>query len=227
MRILFLESHPMWIHGLPNGFRDLDCQVKISGPLTEQNTPVMIYQFRPDLIFTIGWGPENTSQAKQDLIKKYVQTSGIPHVYWATEDPTHTLTFSLPYIDRVRPDFVFTICPARVEYYKKLGIKAAHMDFGFHPNVHFHVEPDQQYQSSIAVVANAYPDKLTKYPEHYRHKSLHTLISPLLKSNIRIDFWGRYWDRMAIHLGQEIPQSEHLIMQEPTQLLLPSLVAFK
>jgi len=30
MRILFLESHPMWIHGLPNGFRDLGHEVMVS-----------------------------------------------------------------------------------------------------------------------------------------------------------------------------------------------------
>lgn len=30
MRVLFLESHPMWIHGLPNGFRDAGHKVKVS-----------------------------------------------------------------------------------------------------------------------------------------------------------------------------------------------------
>ncbi len=122
MRVLFLESHPMWIHGLPNGFRDLGHQVKISGSLSNQNIPSMISGFRPDLIVTMSWGPENSTEIKQHLIRKYVQASGVPHIYWATEDPTHTLTFSLPYIKRVQPDFVFTICPARVVDYKNMGI---------------------------------------------------------------------------------------------------------
>lgn len=57
MKILFLESHPMWIYGLPNGFRDAGHQVLVSGPLTKENLPNMIKEFSPDLIFSMGWGP--------------------------------------------------------------------------------------------------------------------------------------------------------------------------
>ena len=45
----------------------------------------------------------------------------IPHVYWATEDPTSTEIFTLPYIQRTRPDFIFTICSDMVEVYKGKG----------------------------------------------------------------------------------------------------------
>ena len=34
MRILFLESDPMWIYGLPYGFCDVGHSVMVSGPLT-------------------------------------------------------------------------------------------------------------------------------------------------------------------------------------------------
>ncbi|MCY8281393.1 hypothetical protein, partial [Bacillus inaquosorum] len=30
MKILFLESHPMWLYGLPNGFRETGHTVMIS-----------------------------------------------------------------------------------------------------------------------------------------------------------------------------------------------------
>jgi spore maturation protein CgeB len=36
MRVLFLENHPMWIHGLPNGFKHAGHEVLISGHLTEK-----------------------------------------------------------------------------------------------------------------------------------------------------------------------------------------------
>lgn len=204
MRVLFLESHPMWIYGLPNGFCDSGHKVMISGPLTDQNIPEMIAEFQPDLIVMLGWGPEQTTE-KQEWICKHVHAAQVPLVYWATEDPTFTSYFTLPLIKRVQPDFVFTICPARVDYYRQQGIKAAHMDFGYHPSIHCTVPSEEKYRTSIAVVANAYPQVFEQYPNHYRLVSLYTLIRPLLHANIRIDFYGRDWDKMKFYLGKDIP----------------------
>ncbi|MED4751139.1 LysM peptidoglycan-binding domain-containing protein [Brevibacillus choshinensis] len=205
MRVLFLESHPMWIHGLPNGFRDAGHEVKVSGPLTEENIPKMIAEFRPHLIVMMGWGPEHTFQ-RQNWIQKYVHATDIPLVYWATEDPTFAVTFSLPLIRMVMPHFVFTISPSWVKHYNSLGIKAAHMDFGYHSSVHHPVESLARYRSTISVVANAYPHVFEKYPDHYRLTSLHTLIRPLLQEQIRINFFGRDWDKMKPYLGVDIPR---------------------
>ncbi len=204
MKILFLESHPMWIYGLPNGFRDAGHQVLVSGPLTKENLQSMLRNFCPDLIFSIGWGPENSSLEKQQWIKNYVKSSKIPHVYWATEDPTHTKAFTIPYLKRVQPDFVFTICRNNVEYYQSLGINAEHLDFGFHSSVHKPTKSYDNYKGKIAVVANAYPHKLKIYTKHYRHESLNVLIKPLLDANIRVDFYGKHWDNMKQFLGTEI-----------------------
>lgn len=206
MKILFLESHPMWIYGLPNGFRDAGHQVLVSGPLTKENLPRMLKEFTPDLIFSMGWGPENSSLEKQQLIKTYVKSSKIPHVYWATEDPTHTESFTIPFLKNIQPDFVFTICRSNVSYYQSLGINAEHLDFGFHSSIHKPTKPYENYKGKIAVVANAYPNKLKIYKNHYRHESLNTLIKPLLNANIRIDFYGKYWDEMKPFLGMEIPK---------------------
>ncbi|WP_411504213.1 CgeB family protein [Brevibacillus centrosporus] len=205
MRVLFLESHPMWIHGLPNGFRDAGHQVKISGPLTEENIPKMIAEFRPHLILMMGWGPEHTFQ-RQNWIQKYVHATDIPLVYWATEDPTFAVSFTLPLIRMVMPHFVFTISKDWVKHYNSLGIKAAHMDFGHHSSVHYPVESQPRYRSTISVVANAYPHVFEKYPDHYRLTSLHTLIRPLLQEQIRINFYGRDWDKMKPYLGVDIPR---------------------
>lgn len=205
MRILFLENHPMWIHGLPNGFRSIGHKVMISGPLTKQNIPQIISKFKPELIISMGWTSENTGQ-KPNWIRKYVKYNKIPLVYWATEDPTHTYSFTLPLINKLRPNFVFTICKDRVNYYKALGMKAAHLDFGFSPKVNHSVIPNDKYKCSIAVVANAYPHILKLYPNHYRIKSIETLISPLIKENIRIDFWGKEWEIANEIVGQSIPK---------------------
>jgi spore maturation protein CgeB len=205
LKVLFLESHPMWIHGLPNGFRDAGHKVKISGPLTPKKIPKLIADFLPDLIITLGWTPEH-NPVKRKWILKHVKKSGIPHIFWATEDPTHTESFTLPYIRTVKPDFIFTICRRRIKKYRKMGFRAAHLDFGFHSKVHRPVRVNRKYRADVAVVANAYPRILTKYPDHHRIQSLKLLIRPLVKEKIPVDLWGRQWDQMNRLLGVNIPK---------------------
>lgn len=206
MNILFLESHPMWIYGLPNGFRDLGHNVKISGPINRRKLTGIIKDFKPQLIFTMSWGEENTAKWKQECIKECVLKAKVPHVYWATEDPTHTDTFTLPYVRYVSPDFIFTICAKRVKEYRSLGFKSDHCDFGYHRSVHRKVKPNPSYNHTLAIIANGYPVKLKKYSKHYRHSSIKTLISPLLKAGRRIDFYGTNWDKMKPFLGTRIPK---------------------
>ncbi|MBD8499613.1 CgeB family protein [Paenibacillus arenosi] len=204
MRVLFLENHPMWIHGLPNGFRDLGHNVKISGVLTKNKIPYLLRTFRPDLIVSLGWTAEH-SVTKRKWVHQYVKKSGIPHVFWATEDPTHHQTFSAPYVSNVQPDFVFTISAEKVRDYIRMGIPAAHMDFGYHHSVHQRGKIEAKYKSSLAVVANGYSKILKQYPDHYRIHSLQQLIVPLLQDGTKIDFWGRHWSQMKPILGIQVP----------------------
>ncbi|WP_160725267.1 glycosyltransferase family protein [Bacillus sp. USDA818B3_A] len=206
MRVLFLESHPMWIHGLPNGFIDAGHEVKISGPIDQLDLDSLIAEFQPDLIMTMGWGPENSSRSKQQKIYESTVNVNVPHVYWATEDPTSTEIFTIPYIRRTHPDFVFTICQDRVSYYRSLGIPSEHLDFGYHPKVHHPVEVDSDYYSPISIVANGYPSKLSYFPNHFRHQSMKNLIVPLIENNIQTYFYGNGWENMGQHLGVDIPK---------------------
>ena len=204
MRVLFLESDPMWIYGLPNGFCDAGHTVMVSGPLTKDSIMDMISNFQPDLIFTMGHTAEHTEE-KQKMIRECVPSTNIPHVYWSTEDPGYTFIFSLPLIQTIEPDFVFTICPSRVDFYREKNIPSAHLDFGYHSSVHSPVEVNEKHKAQIAIVANGYPMLYKKSPDHYRFKALRSLLSPFLDENIRIDFWGRYWDQMEHILGKKIP----------------------
>nr|WP_145156434.1 glycosyltransferase [Paenibacillus terrae] len=204
MKVLFLENHPMWIHGLPNGFRDLGHKVKISGTLTKNKLPHLLKTFKPDLVISMGWTPEH-AEYKQHWMRRYVASTKIPHVYWATEDPTHHESFTLPYVRTVKPDFVFTICRSMVRNYKKMGIQAAHMDFGYHPEVHKECKAVKSFKRDIAVVANGYSRILQIYPKHFRIKSIRHLIRPLVQEGTRIDFWGKQWESMKPILGSRIP----------------------
>jgi spore maturation protein CgeB len=205
VRVLFLDNNSMWIHGLPNGFKDAGHEVMISGVLTKENISSIISNFCPQIIFSIGYNSEHTLQ-KQRWIYDYVHKSGIPHVYWATEDPGYTATCSLLFIQNSRPDFVFTICSSRVEFYKNLGIKAAHLDFGYHKSVHSPVQPIEEYKYPVAVIANAYPKLFEQLPNHYRLKySINNLIKPLLENELPISFYGHGWEKMSAYIGVHIP----------------------
>ncbi|MFY4776560.1 glycosyltransferase family protein [Metabacillus sp. RGM 3146] len=205
MRVLFLESHPMWIFGLPNGFMDAGHSVMISGSLTKNNISKMIDEFKPELIISMGWTPEHTEE-KQAWIHDAVKQRKIPLVYWATEDPLHTKEFSIPLVKTMKPDFVFTVTPSMCKVYEDEGFKSAHLDFAYYKSIHHRVQPLEKYRCDIAVVANGYPQFLLNNPDSFRLSSLQTLISPLLKNNIRVDFWGKDWDSMGELLGKEIPR---------------------
>jgi len=175
----------------------------ISGSLTTENIPRMLSEFKPQLIVMMGWTFENIPE-KQNWIKQYVKPIGIPLIYWATEDPEYTECFTLPLIKNMEPDFIFTICKAKVNDYINLGFRAAHMDFGYHESVHCRVESDDSYKCTVAVVANGYAQLLKKKPDHFRLKSIQTLITPLLKANIPVHFWGFEWELMSPIVGCDI-----------------------
>lgn len=204
MKILFLENHPMWIYGLPLGFKDIGIDVLTSTILSEERLRDTVYNYKPDLVFSLGWTEEHSFK-KQSWVKKYLGEANIPHAYWATEDPTHTESFTLPLINYSKIDYIFTICPSKVEFYKSMGLKAFHLDFAYHPTTNYRTIVEKMYAKQLAIVANAYPDILSRYPDHYRVASMKNLIKPLIKENMRIDFWGRGWDHIRDVLGESLP----------------------
>lgn len=208
MRALFLESHSMWKDGLPNGFRDAGHDVLVAGNINDKNIPAIISSYNPDLIIMLGWTEEHMG-IKRRWIREHVTTTGIPFVYWATEDPIHTHVLTVPFIRQVKPHFVFTVSKEMVPYYESLGFPSAHLDFGYHPSIHRQDDQVESLTCSLAVVANAYPGVIKVYPQFYRLQSLRTLISPLLKAGFRVDFWGMRWNEMEEALGCKIP-SEYI-----------------
>ncbi|SYX85318.1 CgeB family protein [Paenibacillus alvei] len=204
MKILFLERGKLWSHGLPDGFRDIGHQVRISGPVTRRMLTRLLPSFKPDLLISVGWGPDHT-HSKQRLMRELATRYKIPLVYWSTEDPNFTDVFTLPLLKRVKPDYTFTISSKTAARFRKLGYPAAHLDFAYHPRIHHRTKTIKKYETDIAVVANAYPDVLKKYPKHYRNESIRILLRPLLQNGYRIDFYGRNWSRMKAILGRQIP----------------------
>lgn len=195
MRVFVLCSTD-WINNLPIGFKEAGHEVKKSGTISRDKLIAQVDEFKPDLILSMGW-TEDQSIERRIITREVTKASGIPHVYWSVEDSAFTEEFSLPFIETVQPNFVFSICPKTVEYYKKMGIKAAYMNFGYNSSVHHRIIPQEENKYSIAVVANVYPGAIIGNEKYKRYDSIKNLIVPLLKENIRIDFWGSDWDVIA------------------------------
>lgn len=206
MRILFFLSNAdtMWRYTLPEGFIEAGHEVELTNSLDEEIIKHKILKFNPDFSISLGWGREQFIE-NQAMIRRCAKFSKVPHIYWSIEDPAFLFYFSLPLIQKVQPDFVFSISPSTVEFYRKMGINSAYMDFGYSQNVHKPIDHIENYASSISIVANAYPNVLKNIPNHYRHVSIETLLIPLLKNNIRVDLWGKDWDKMKAYLQVDIP----------------------
>lgn len=194
LRILFLEDHPMWIYGLPKGFEKLGHVVKTCYP--NKKSRHLIKQFKPDLIIAMGWTPSNSSAKQQHRIAKLARLSGVPYVFWSTEDPGYTDIFSLPLIRRTKPDFVFTIHRPSIKIFKQHAIRAAHLDFGSDPDTHYRTKPIQKYRGTAALVANGYHKLYRTKPYHYRFQSLRRLVNPFLNQSLKTDIYGRDWKKM-------------------------------
>ncbi|BBI35878.1 CgeB family protein [Cohnella abietis] len=205
MRILFLERGKLWSYGLPDGLRDLGHHVRTSGPVTRRALVSLIESYKPNLLVSVGWGPDHT-KTKQRLMRNLATLYRIPLIYWSLEDPNFTEVFTIPLLKRMKPDYTFSISAKSSKRFQDMGFPSAHLDYAFHPKVHFRTEVKKKFRTDIVVVANAYPDVLRKYKKLYRNQSIRTLIRPLLMNGYNIDFYGRNWSRMKPFIGCSIPK---------------------
>jgi spore maturation protein CgeB len=206
MKVLFLESDHRFIFGLPLGFRDMGEEVVVSGALDEQTINRLFREFKPNLVVMMGWTREHT-QEKLAMISYAIKKYQVPLIYWATEDPTFTLSFSIPLIKKVCPDYIFTVSSQSLKLYRSLGYGADFLPFGYQPNACQRGKRKGSAHYGMSLIANAYPNVLKYDPKHYRKVSLNILLKPLLEKDITVDIWGERWEEMADFLGQELPHT--------------------
>jgi spore maturation protein CgeB len=204
LKILFLDNQGIWIDGLPGGFKSMGCEVNVSWPQTKEVFDQITSNFKPDLIFTLGAVQKYTVEHKEWL-REYVKKTKARLIHWDTEGITHIQKYVMPFIESLNPHFVFTVCPEMFQILYKKSIRSARLDYGYNPAVHYKAKYDPYYKSKIAVIGDGYPYVLRSFPDHYRTKSVHTLIKPLVENNIRVDFWGRQWNLISPLIGTNIP----------------------
>ena len=203
MRVMFIESNPVMIPLLPKGFSDAGFEVTVTSISSKEHLMTLLKLFRPQLVFTHGWGNEQIHE-RQHWIRESVKEMKIPHVYWSIEDPIYTDYFVVPLLKVAQPDFVFTISPEHVKFYRSMGYPSAYLDWGVHPDLNHPTKPDPKYMVDIALIANSYYDTIEQFND-YRLQAMKIILKPLVKAGIRVDIWGKGWEHMQPHLGVKIP----------------------
>ncbi len=190
MKILFIESDDQYVLGLPDGFREQGCQVRVLNNIEEMELINVLEEYKPELVVTTGWTKIHT-KTNLKLLGHVVRKHGVKHLYWATEDPRWTDKWSLPYIELTIPDYIFTIDRATVPFYRKQGYKAYYLPWACNPCFHQSSEEKEEYRCDIALVATG---GITW--SSYRKDSAHILLKPLVENNYDVKIWGKRWDTL-------------------------------
>lgn len=189
MKFLFTNDAPLIKYGLAAGFRQTGHQVQImygeTGRLwgispEEQFSRLTraIEAFRPDALFT-----EGHPQVEPDVICQTAQKFGVPHLYWAIEDPVCTGLTLATYAPRV--DLIFTTTVECLPVYEKLGKKAQLLLFGCNPDIHRFLGVDEAYRHDLVLVASNYSS---------RYREAQWFVLPLVERGYDIKIWGIWWD---------------------------------
>ncbi|HLO04245.1 MAG TPA: glycosyltransferase [Symbiobacteriaceae bacterium] len=201
MRVLFLDQEAVYADQLPAGLRQVGCEVKVLTEVLHGQLEQELTRFHPDFVLTMGWSWFAT-EPRLKVIRQCVDAHKIPLVYWATEDPCWHERWSVPYVQRVKPDLVATICKEYVPRYEAMGLRAIALPFGYNHELFQTVAPRPGYTCDIAIVANFYT---ADYYSVNRRRSLEDLVTPLLTQGHRVMIWGNNW-HVAPQFGVPVRQ---------------------
>jgi spore maturation protein CgeB len=188
MKVLFTNDAPLIKYGLAAGFQQAGHMVKImSGPeqlwgqtneAQEQRLSRAISDFKPDFIFT-----EGHPQIAPKVVGGVAKQHGVPHLYWAIEDPVCTDLTMMTYAPEA--DYIFTTTVECVARYQSLQKKVEVLLFGCNPEFHRNVGVRPEYRHDIVLVASNYSS---------RYDAAQWLVLPLAAAGFDLRIWGLWWD---------------------------------
>ncbi|WP_164491604.1 glycosyltransferase family protein [Staphylospora marina] len=201
MKWYYLENHPNFVKSVPSGFRALGIPLVMPKPsATPQEVANDLKKTRPDVILTTGWTPMQREPYLR-VVRKYCEETSALHVFWSFEDPLHTDTWSMYYLETGKPDYVFTHAIHAPDLYHRRGIPASYLPFACNPNIHRRLPPDPRFRSDVALVANYSGATTTSW----RLKSLRILLEPLIAAGYDVAIWGKYWEQGRSQLPFSVP----------------------
>lgn len=186
-KIFFLDQLSCYLNSLGDALCQRGNQLYYQPSWNWEEIERGIAYFKPDILITVGSDLPLRSQEiaiLPEICRKY----DLLHIYWATEDKIHFESWTLPYIQKVKPDLIWTIHPDCLREYKALGIEAAYFNFAFNPRM-FPQKPFSPIESyDISFIGTTHLERKT-----YRYVSLQQLVFPLIRRNTKVNIWGFNW----------------------------------
>ena len=169
------------------GFEELGHMVVNAWPKTIQELDVLLTEENPDLLITLGSPAYFNSELLRHLGDR-TQTK-MKCVHWDTDGITWK-DIETKHMNLLKPDMVFTVCPEMLELLRNRGIPSEILFYAFSPIMHRPEPIDVENTGQIAFAGSAYPNVISRFPDHYRRRSMDVLFKPLLDGGYRIDFYG-------------------------------------
>jgi spore maturation protein CgeB len=195
--VFFLNHLSCYLNSLADSLSQMGHRVCYQTSWNFAEIEAGLRHFRPELLLTVGYD-KAMHEAPLERVPELCEKYRIAHVYWATEDRIHFELISRPMVNRLKPDLVWTIHPACVPMYNRIGLAAAYFNFAFNPR-RFpmkHGKIEETYD--VVLIGHAHLETRT-----YRYESLRQLLYPLIRSGLRTDVWGGGWNENAELLLRE------------------------
>lgn len=202
-KFFLLDHRTYCINSLGDSLAQLGHEIMYQTSWRNDEIERGIAYFKPDILLTVGFNRRLFRFA--DRIPELCRRYRLFHLYWATEDLINHLDWSYPYVQRTRPDLVWTIHPACIKKYEGLGIPSSYMNFAFNPRIFPPKQINEREVFDISFVGNTHLFKRT-----YRFESLRQLLFPLVGIGRRVNIWGTDWRRdeglITKEFGRAIPR---------------------
>lgn len=208
MRFFFPNTTPLIKYGIGQAFRDRGHEALFCNVSTDGDWQRKLESFRPDFVFTDGgW-------YILDHLFPYLHYKGIPHIYWAIDDPPFFESLSMPFARQSR--YVFTTCLESIEQYAARGIRAYLLPFGFHPGYFFKGRPHpERYPYDIVFFGNNYDFSSA------RIEAAKMILQPLMDQGYNIKIFGNEWwldESKPFHIAPQFYGGGYFPMEELSDL---------
>lgn len=178
MKILFLNWAPIVRFGMGPGFQQLGHEVAFLEPSEDHAEGLRnrIASEKPDYLFTEG------GVGREDTLLPVIEQSGIPHIYWAIEDPV-AYNLSLAYGKKS----ILTLTTHRewlAEIYEPNGVEAINVPFACNPEFHKPGRVNSALSHPVVFVGN-------NYDAHPNRKKGHVMmLDPFLQNGCELAVYG-------------------------------------
>lgn len=179
LRILFANTAPIVKYGIGPALAELGHEVRYVFLDQEPSLEPFINEFNPDIVFNDG------GTGRMPKLFPLLEQRGIPHVYWAIEDPVSFGFLSLPFAQKSA--LVFTPCWESLADYRRHGISAHLLMFACNPSYHRTGTPDSRFNHDIVFAGNNY----SYHPA--RQKGIATVLQPLIDHGYDLQVYGNEW----------------------------------